>query len=434
MRSIHPLFTDKSSELKDLSQPEKVSHLLSLKEKGISVVAISEQYSVPHSTFYYWLSRYDKYHTYENRSTAPHKTHGKITEEVKASVLEKHGKNPRLGSWRLSLFKYEEVELSHESIWLILMEARHTRLPPKFHYYLTRPHQIWFIDHMHLRTLPSGQKVYSLVVLDGFSRVLMSDEICLSKGARDACLILLRAFARWGLPEEIVSDNGGAFISLLYRLLMGVLRVKVSFTTPGCPWENPFAEAFIGMLRAYFYPHIQRQKTVAGIQRVYTQKTDYYNRRVHWEFRKDVVKTPLGKLGSVKGRPMPEEFELGLLATGKRFKRTVDGQGMISWKRYRLYVKAELKKEEIEIREFFDSLVVVYQSGTVVSYECSRERGEVSSIFNTPVFHDHPGIEPSKQLELFDLSMFKMRYVGCRPPNQKYPTGNGVQLVIKGLA
>jgi len=220
-------------------------------------VAISEQYGVPLSTFYQWLSRYEAYHTYENRSQAPHLKHGKITEETKAAVLEMHHKNPRLGSWRLSLFEYAGQKLGHTSIWLIIMEARHPRLPPKFLYHLTHFHQIWFIDHMHLRTLPNGQKVYSLIVLDGFSRVLLSDEICLSKGARDACLILLRAFFHWGLPEEIVSDNAKSFTSLLYRLLMGVLRVKVGYITPGCPWENPFAESFIGTLRAYFYPHIQ---------------------------------------------------------------------------------------------------------------------------------------------------------------------------------
>ena len=113
-------------------------------------------------------------------------------------------------------------------------------------------------------------------------------------------MLLIRAFIRWGLPEEILSDNGGAFISLLYRLFLGVLRVKVSYTTPGCPWENPYAESFIGTLRAYFYPHIQRQKSASGIQRVYSEKTNYYNNRVHWEFRNDEVKTPLGKLGSIR--------------------------------------------------------------------------------------------------------------------------------------
>ncbi len=277
------------------------------------------------------------------------------------------------------------------------------------------------------------QKVYSLIVLDGFSRVLLSDEICLSKGARETCLVLLRALAHWGLPEEILSDNGGAFISLLYRLFLGVLRVKMSYTTPECPLENPFAESFIGTLRAYFHPHMQRQRTAAGIQRVYTEKTDYYNHRIHWEFRNGEVKTPLGKLKSAKGRSLLDDFELRFLATGKRFTRTVDGQGRISWKRYRLYIRTEMKKERIEIREFFDSLVVIYKSGTMVSYACTHERSQVASVSNTPVFHDHPGIEPTRQLELFDLSRFQLRYVSRRLPNRKHPRGNATQLLIQGL-
>ncbi len=399
----------------------------------MSVVAISEQYHVPCCTFYYWISRYEEYQTYENRPSVPHRIHRKVTEEIKAAVLEKSRKNPRLGRWRLSLFQYDGQELGPTTIWLILVEARQTRLPAQFHYHLTHAHQVWFIDHMHLRTLPNGQKVYSLIVLDGFSRMLLSHEICLSKGAREACLVLLRAFVQWGLPEEILSDNGGAFISLLYRLLLGVLRVKVSYTTPGCPWENPYAESSIGTLRAYFYPHIQRQKSVSGIQRVYSEKTDYYNDRVHWEFRNDEVKTPLGKLGSIKGRSMPDDFELKFLGTGKRFTRVVDGQGRISWKRYRLYVRVELRKEKVEIREFFDSLVVIYKSGTLASYECTHERSQITAVSNTPVFHDHPGIEPTAQLELFDFSQSSLCYVSRRPPNQKHLPGNATQLTIEGL-
>jgi len=80
---------------------------------------------------------------------------------------------------------------------------------------------------MHLRTLPNGQKVYTLLIVDGMSRVLLSDEICLNKGARAACLILLRTFMRWGLPDEIVSDNAKAFTSFLYTTLLGALNVKV---------------------------------------------------------------------------------------------------------------------------------------------------------------------------------------------------------------
>ncbi len=85
------------------------------------------------------------------------------------------------------------------------------------------------------------------------------------------------------------------------------------------------------------------------------------------------------------------------------------------------------------IREFFDSLVVTYRSGTVVSYACSHERQQVIAVENTPVFHEHPGIETSPQLALFDLSMFEGRYVTKRPPNRKHPSPDASQLIIQGL-
>lgn len=155
------------------------------------------------------------------------------------------------------------------------------------------------------------------------------------------------------------------------------------------------------------------------MREVYAEKVDYGNLRVHWEFRNDEVKTPLGKLGSTVGRPLPEHFSLSLLATGQRFSRRVNGQGTLSWKRYRLSVRVELKRRQVEIREFFDSLVILYQSGSVVSVDKAHEQHEIASIANDPIFHEHPGIEESPQLELFNVAAFGLRYVTRRPPNQK---------------
>ena len=273
--------------------------------------------------------------------------------------------------------------------------------------------------------------VYSLVVVDGWSRVLLSDEIVLSKGVRDVCVILLSAFAKWGVPKAILSDNAKAFTSLLYTLLLGVLRVKVYYTASGHPWENPYAKSLIGTLRAYFYPHVQRQKTPKGLQRVYREKTDYYNHRVHWGFRHDEIKTPADKLGAVKGRLLPENFSLSLLAVGKRYQRTVNGDGRISWKRYQLYVRVDLSKEKVEIREFFDTLVITYRSATLVSYECVHHNSQIESVKNTPVFHEQSGIDDSPQLELFDLSGYQLRYVYRRPPYRRNRIkADATQLVI----
>ena len=83
-----------------MDQPERIAYLLSLKDQGIPVVAIERQYSVPGSTFYYWLSRYETYHTYGNLSRAPHQIHGKVTEEIKrdqSCCIADASKDPSFG-------------------------------------------------------------------------------------------------------------------------------------------------------------------------------------------------------------------------------------------------------------------------------------------------------------------------------------------------
>ena len=82
---------------------------------------------------------------------------------------------------------------------------------------------------------------------------------------------------------------------------------------------------------------------------------------------------------------------------------------------------------------FFDPLVITYQSGAVATYGCTHKRSQVTLVSNTPVFHDHPEIETSQQLELFDLSQFQLRYVSRRPPNRKHPPGDATQFLIQGL-
>ena len=388
---------------------------------GEKVIAICQQYGIAESTFYYWLSRYSAHGTFENLSRAPLTTYPKVTQEVKDEVIKTHKANPKLGCWRLSLFDYDGVQLSSVTIWHILTEAKPPKIPSQPLYILTRFHQIWFIDHCHLRTLPSGQKVYSLIVVDGMSRVLLSDEVILSKSARAAVKVLLRAFARWGRPDEIISDNAKAFESYLFTHCLGTLEIKIRHTTPGCPWENAYAESLIGTLRAYLYPHLQRQKRIESVGAVYGEKVNYYNHRPHWEFQLDAVKTPQAKLGQTQGRPMPEEFSLERIETTQPVERTVSKQGWISMRRYRLYVCTQLVKQKVEIREFLENWVVAYKGSAVVTYSYCEQTDETSflSLDSAPVFHDHRGIPSSPQLELFSVAAFKMRYVSRREANRK---------------
>ena len=43
-----------------------------------------------------------------------------------------------------------------------------------------------------------------------------------------------------------------------------------------------------------------------------------------------------------------------------------------------LYIRVELKREKVEIQEFFDSLVITYENGAVDTYACTHERSQVA--------------------------------------------------------
>ena len=77
-----------------MTQPEKIEYLLSLREQGVRVVSILKQYDIASSTFYYWLSRYSGYDTYSNLSRAPKQTESKVTEAIKAEVIQTHKTYP----------------------------------------------------------------------------------------------------------------------------------------------------------------------------------------------------------------------------------------------------------------------------------------------------------------------------------------------------
>ncbi len=50
-----------------------------------------------------------------------------------------------------------------------------------------------------------------------------------------------------------------------------------------------------------------------------------------------------------------------------------------------------------------------------------------------PVFHDHPGIEVSLQLELFNLTEFELRYVTWHPPYRQRQSKPTLQLMLEGI-
>ena len=91
--------------------------------------------------------------------------------------------------------------------------------------------------------LPDSQEGQNtiLVIIDTFSRFVELYP-CRGTGAEVACACVLQHLGRYGVPDEILSDNGPAFISELFETLCRILGAEHTKITPYSHEENGIVE------------------------------------------------------------------------------------------------------------------------------------------------------------------------------------------------
>lgn len=83
-----------------------------------------------------------------------------------------------------------------------------------------------------------------------FSRVSPAIEVGRSLTGRHVVAVLERLKAERGLPKYISVDNGTEFTSHAVEDWAQRNDVRLEFSRPGTPTDNPFIESFNGKLRA----------------------------------------------------------------------------------------------------------------------------------------------------------------------------------------
>ena len=125
---------------------------------------------------------------------------------------------------------------------------------PKKRYEKKLPNQQWHIDFAETH-LEDGKRVVIIVLTDDYSRYCLRCEATADMTAETAIKTVRVAWQEFGLPAEIVSDNGRAFTSVYEGIPTAfgeVLRRKGighRLITPYYPEGNGKAEAFIKILK-----------------------------------------------------------------------------------------------------------------------------------------------------------------------------------------
>jgi putative transposase len=98
-------------------------------------------------------------------------------------------------------------------------------------------------------SLASGQRFRLLTVVDTRSRESPAIEVDRSLSGQRVVAVLERLAAQWGLPQVLQVDNGPEFTSQALDAWAHRYGVKLAFSRPGTPTDNPFIEAFNGRVR-----------------------------------------------------------------------------------------------------------------------------------------------------------------------------------------
>jgi transposase InsO family protein len=145
-----------------------------------------------------------------------------------------------------------------------------------------QPNERWQADITHWR-LADGTEVEILNILDDHSRVCIASIARTIFTGQQVWQVFLAAFGRWGVPAEVLTDNGAVFTGeqrgqgrVALEVQCGLRGVKVSHSRPYHPQTCGKVERFHQTLKKWL--RAQRRATgMAMLQRQLARFVGYYN-------------------------------------------------------------------------------------------------------------------------------------------------------------
>jgi putative transposase len=324
-----------------------------------------EAYGLSRRVGYKWLGRYRELGPagLADRSHAP-LCHGRATApELVEKIVELRRARPTWGPRKviakLAMLHPDLDWPSHSTAHDILkreglVSGRPVRRrPPISPGALTmaeEPNHVWAVDHKGWITLGDGSRCEPLTLIDTYSRFLLAVSAGSSTRGEQAKPVLERAFADYGLPRVIRSDNGPPFattgVTGLSRLSVWWIKLGIRHEriTPGRPQQNGRLERLHGTLLEAMTP--AEPTAIAQGRRFGAFRYDYNHERPH---------QALGQLPPFRfHRPSPRRLPSRLAEPEYRSDmiiRKVRSNGEIKWRGHLMQLGAALSGEAVAIEE-----------------------------------------------------------------------------------
>ena len=360
-------------------------------ESGLfTMTELAAQYGISRKTGYKWLAEYEAAGARGlfDRSRRPHHSPQATDPELVETLLAVRWRHPRWGAKKLLAIaarrdpRADWPSRSTVCTWLkqrglVAGRRRRARAPQAPGPPLapaTRVNEVWTTDFKGEFRTGDGVYCYPLTLRDGFSRFVLRCDGLFGRTGAATQRRFARAFAEYGLPDRIRSDNGGPFASpglgglsslSVWWIRLGIIPERIA---PGHPEQNGSHEQFHRVLKAET-ARPPAPNGAAQQQRFRRFVQEYNEERPH----EALDNQPPAMAYEPSRRPLPTRVP-PVDYPGHMEVRLVGSNGCVSWKSAPLFVATPLASEHIAFEEIDDGLWTVHFATVALARYDERHR------------------------------------------------------------
>jgi len=209
--------------LVELSVMEQRYHAVMEVISGAPVTEVARRYGVSRQAVHGWLGRYESEGLagLADHSHRPARQPRQLDAEIEALVCQLRGAHPRWGPRRL-VFELGKAGISpvpsRSTIYRVLV--RHHLVPARKRkrrrqdykrWQREEPMQLWQMDITGSVFLADGTELKLISGIDDCSRFCVIATVARRATARTVCRAFVAAMAIYGIPDEVLTDNGKQF-------------------------------------------------------------------------------------------------------------------------------------------------------------------------------------------------------------------------------
>jgi Homeodomain-like domain len=360
--------------------------VLKLYAQGWNKLSISRVLHVSRPTVDRWIQRFEEEHLagLVDRPRGP-RAPRKVWFPLMVAIYHLQKAHPDAGEFRIwSLLANDTISVRTVGRVMALNRQVYDDIPPpqgaqgpkkpaQPHPYKARvPHEYWFIDGRKMDFALDGVRWWSVIILDGYSRTMLAGAIAPTEASWVTLMVLYTACLRYGAPQYLISDSGGAFTSNEVTAVLKRLAITPNplVSTHGDSYKNLLETHFNIQRRLYDYQFAQTT-TPPELEQMHQRFMTTYNTTAHYGLWQEgfTPPIPMRVLGDAKGRLYAPD-ELARKFSQALFPRTTNQYGCVTLHSYHFYVEAGVPQTQILLWVYGEQLRAVLDHVVLAEYHC----------------------------------------------------------------